>query len=181
MAMATDETQCVNCKNKGNTYKCKGCSQDFCFTHLITHRETLRHDFDTIENYRDLFLQTLIEQKESSKEGPSIKQIDAWEEDSINKIKQIAKEYKQILINYTSRYFTMIDNKLSHLTEQLRRLHQENEFNEKHLIQLKQNLLKLNEELDKPPNVSIRAKSTSFINDISVIAAVSKYHNPGRI
>jgi DNA repair exonuclease SbcCD ATPase subunit len=169
IAMATDQTKCLNCQNKEDTYKCPGCSQDFCFKHLTKHRQTLSQEFDKIENDHDSFLQTFIQHKEDLTKYPLIKQIDEWEEDSINKIKETAEEYRQFLINNKNKYIILIENRLSDLTEKLKRTRQEDEFNEKHLNKFESKLKKLEEELHKLSNASIEKKSTSIINQISII------------
>ena len=107
-AMATSKTQCFTCDKFLITYNCKGCSQDFCFNHLTEHRQTLGKQFDEIENDRDQFQQILIEQKQDPTKHFLIQQINQWENDSIEKIKQTANECKQILIEQTNIYSNKI-------------------------------------------------------------------------
>ena len=154
--MATSKTQCITCGKVMSTYYCRGCSQDFCFTHLTEHRQTLGKQFDEIENDRDQFQQTIIEQKENRSKHFLLQQINQWEKDSIEKIKQTTNECKQIILKHTNKYTVEIENKL---TEQLRESRQENEFNEIDLDQFKTKLEQLAKELDQPPTISIRQDS----------------------
>ena len=64
-----------------------------------------------------------------------------------------------------------IDTKLHKLTEELRQVRRENEFNEIDLNEFKIKLTKLTEELVKPSNISTEHDCTSFINKISVISS----------
>jgi uncharacterized protein (UPF0335 family) len=164
MSASNGKGQCFICGKEKIAYECKGCSKVFCFNHLAEHRQILSQQFDEIENDRDQFLQTIIQQKENPNENLLIQRIDKWENYSIEKIKQTAKECRQILIEHINQ----IENKLKELTEQIRNIRQENEFNEIDLNQLKIKLLKLTEQLNTPANISIGEDSTSLINNISV-------------
>ncbi|CAF3572118.1 unnamed protein product, partial [Rotaria sp. Silwood2] len=98
-----------------------------------------------------------------------MEEINKWKEDSIIKIQQIAEECKQLLIQYTNKYFNQLEIDLVKLTDQLRQTRQENDFNEIDLNQLKEKLTQLKKDLDQPPKVSITQDSTCFIKKISII------------
>jgi hypothetical protein len=79
--------------------------------------------------------QLLIKKKDS--ETPSLLQeIDKWEIESINKIEQTADECRQILIKYTNKYVTKVEDKLNNLARQVKEVREENEFIEIDLNQL---------------------------------------------
>ncbi|CAF2747535.1 unnamed protein product [Rotaria sp. Silwood2] len=162
---------CSICDKERIVYKCTGCSRDFCFDHLAEHRQTLGKEFDEIENDRDQFHQTLIEQNEVLRKPPLIQQVDEWEENSIYKIKQTADECRQLLTEHKNKHFIEIEKKLSQLTEQLKKIRRENEFNEIDLDRFKIELAKLAEELVQLPNIRIQQDSTSFLNRISVVVS----------
>ena len=65
--------------------------QIFCFNHLTDHRQELSQQLDEIEINRDIFRQTLNEQINNPKKHSLIKQIDQWEEDSIEKFNKQQK------------------------------------------------------------------------------------------
>jgi flagellar biosynthesis GTPase FlhF len=173
--METNKVHCFMCDKEKSTYSCRGCSRDFCFDHLQEHRQTFGQQFDKIENDRDQFQQKLNEQKEEDpKKRPLIQQINRWEHDSIEKIKETAEECRQTVNEHTNKYFIEIEIKLSELTEELRQVRRENEFNEIDLNKFKIKLTKLTEELYKPPNISTEHGCASFINKISVISSSGK-------
>jgi hypothetical protein len=76
MAAAITKAHCVKCGKGRSTLKCAGCSQDFCFNHLIQHHQELSEQLDDIEINRDLLRQKLNEQTNNSKQHLLIKQID---------------------------------------------------------------------------------------------------------
>ena len=128
MATATGKARCVTCNKEKSAVRCEGCLQIFCFDHLTNHRLKLSEELDEIEINRDLFRQTLNEQINDPQKHSLIKQIDQWEEDSIKKIQQTAKECKQILVPHMTEHFNQIEVNLTKLTNQLRQTRQENYF-----------------------------------------------------
>jgi hypothetical protein len=63
---------------------------------------------------------------------------------------------------------------LSKLTDQMREIHQENDFNEIDLKNLKQKLTQLEKQLDQISNVSIQEDSEIFIKKISIAISSGK-------
>jgi hypothetical protein len=173
MAKATSKEHCVKCGKERATLKCAGCLRDFCYDHLNDHRQELSQQFDEIEFNRDLFRQTLNEQSNNS----LFKQIDQWEKDSIEIIKQTANQCRQILIQHTNNNINQIEINLSKLTDQLKYTRQENNFNEIDLNQYKDKLKQLRIELNRLHNVSIQQDSTSLVNKISVLVSYGKDMN----
>ena len=121
MATATGKSSMYHMWKRKTCSKCEGCSQIFCFNHLTDHRQELSQQLDEIEINRDIFRQTLNEQINNPKKHLLIKQIDKWEEDSIKKIQQTAKECRQILLQHTNEHINQIEINLNKLTDQIKR------------------------------------------------------------
>lgn len=166
--MATAKTCCYTCEKQIATLRCAGCSQNFCRHDFNLHLETLNKQLDEIENDHDELRQTIIDQEQGFEKHSLIQYVDQWEEYSINQIKQIADECRQKLIKYTSEHIFEIENKLNNLAKQIQQTREDNNFTEIQLKELEQELTKLNEELRKPPNISVKEEHTSLINKISV-------------
>ncbi len=177
MAAASIKASCSICNHEEETYMCRGCSETFCFKHLEDHRETIHKEFNQIEDDYNLFRQTLNGQKDDQKIRLLIQQIDEWQEDSINKIKQTAEACKQRLIKSTNEYLNDINSKLDTLTDEIKEIRKKNAFNEIHLSQLKENLNKLKGKLDKQPNVSIEQQPSALINKIFITKPFHKGNN----
>ncbi|CAF0844050.1 unnamed protein product [Adineta steineri] len=170
MAMANNKTQCFTCKKEKITYPCKGCSKEFCFTDLAEHKRILNDELNYIINNYDQFKQTINEQKQNLQNQALVKQIDQWEINSIEKIQQKAQEYREILIKSSQTFINDIETKFNNLSEQIKQISEENEFNEINLNYLTNQLRKITEELNNPPNIPIKSHSQSFINEISIIS-----------
>ena len=166
MATATAKAQCSLCKKESSTFNCDGCLQKFCWTDLNKHRQSLGEQLDQIETDHDQFRQKLIDKKTNVKKHPSMQQIDQWEIDSIQIIKQIAEQCRQKLINYINKFHNKLENQLNNVAKQIKDIREENEFNEIDLNHLKQKLTKLDEETNRLLSISTKQESTSFINKI---------------
>ena len=176
MATTTGRGRCNKCgKEKNALVRCEGCSKLFCIEDLPHHRQELSEQLSVIETNRDSFRQTLNEQTSNPNRHSFIKQIDQWESDSIRKIRQTAEECRQLARQHTARHFQQIEVDLRQLTNELKNVRQENDFDENNLRQMEQNLAKLAAQLDKPSNISIQQTSTSYISPISVVVSSRKY------
>jgi uncharacterized UBP type Zn finger protein len=167
MAKASIETKCSMCTEETSTFICRGCSQDFCSKHLAKHLETLKGRLYGIQDYYNQFRQTVIDQKNNPEQRILIKEVNQWEEDSIKKIKQTAKEWRERLINYTNKIINQIEITLDDPKQQPISIEgKTKDFNEIHLKQFNEKLNELKEKLDQTIYVSIKQESTSLINKI---------------
>jgi hypothetical protein len=155
--------------------RCEDCVRMLCRLHLNGHSQEFRQQLDEIENNRDLFRDTLNEQKNDQQKHFLIKQIDQWEMDSIETIQQTAKECREKIFQHTNEHFKQMEVNLTKLTNLIREVRQDNTLNEIDLIQLKQKVVQLKIDLNQVPNVSIQQDSTPFINKISVIVSSSEW------
>jgi uncharacterized phage infection (PIP) family protein YhgE len=168
MATGVSKSRCLICEKEKATVKCSGCLEDFCFDHLVEHRQQLNQQLDYLENQRNLFRQNLFELTINPQKCLSSQEIDRWEQESIEKIQQTAVEAKELLLKYTDEYMTQMEMKLNKITEELKEIRQENDFNEIDLIKFKEKLEELGEKLTKLPSIFIEQDPSTFINKISV-------------
>jgi hypothetical protein len=169
MAEASIQTKCSMCNEETSTFLCRGCSKDFCSEHLTEHLEILKKRLHQIQNDYNEFRQIVIDQKDDPEQHPLIEEINQWEKDSINKIKQTAKECRQKLIYYTNKIINEIKITLDDPKQQPIEIQGKNkDFNEIHLKQFNEKLNKLKEKLNQPKHLSIKQQSNSFINKIFI-------------
>jgi hypothetical protein len=143
MATATKRTLCVKCGKEKAILKCEGCSQDFCYNHFGDHRQELNKQMDEIEVIRDTIRQTITEQTAEPQKHALIQQIDQWESDSINKIRQTAEEARQLLLKHTAEHIAAKEVQLNKLTYLLQQSRQHNDFVEIDLSEWKEGLTQL--------------------------------------
>ncbi|CAF1204700.1 unnamed protein product [Adineta steineri] len=168
MAMAKNKTLCFTCNKDKITYLCEGCLKNFCLMDLTKHRQILNQELHHIITDHHQFKQIFNEQKPNSHDLSLIDQINQWEKSSIDKIKQKAKDCIAIVVK-SSQTFNDIEKKFNALSEQIKQIHKEDEFNEINLNYLKNQLIEITEELNNPLDISIQQDSQPFINEISII------------
>ena len=169
------KARCIICDKERSAVRCEGCLQIFCYNHLSDHRQDLNKQLDEIETNRDIFRQALTQQTTDSKNDLLLKQIDDWKCDSFREIEQIAEECKKRLVQYTTDHISQRETDLAKLTDQLRYIRQENDFNELDLNELREKLTQLEQQLDQPLSISIQRDSSLPINQISVVISSSKF------
>ncbi|CAF1522322.1 unnamed protein product, partial [Adineta steineri] len=170
MAMANNKTQCFTCNKEKITYSCKGCSKEFCLMDLAEHHQRLNEELHHIIDDYNEFKESINEQKQNPQNHSLIKQIDQWEMDSIEKIQQKAKECREVVTESLQICFNDTEKKFNDLTEQIKHLQEENDFNEINLNYLTNQLMKTRRELNTLSNISIKHDSEAFINEISIIS-----------
>ncbi|CAF1209560.1 unnamed protein product [Adineta steineri] len=168
MAIANNRTQCFTCNKDKITYPCEGCSQRFCLMDLTEHRQILNNELHHIINEYNQFKQGFSEQKPNPHDLSLIDQINEWEIDSIEKIKQSAKDCRETVIRSSQTVLNDIEMKFNNLNEQIKQIHNENEYNEVNLSYLRNQLKEMTQELNNPSNMSIQQNSKPLINDVSI-------------
>ena len=111
------KTVCILCEKMKVTYICQGCSNHFCIDHLLQHRNNIEREFDQLQTNHDQFRQQINDFQIDPTKHPIIELIDTWEQDSINKIKQHAQQYRTQFIDYSNSFLPKIEEKLNHLAE----------------------------------------------------------------
>ncbi|CAF1425676.1 unnamed protein product [Adineta steineri] len=155
MATAKSRVQCFICSKEKNTYSCKGCSHEFCFQHLKEHRQRIETQLEEIINDHDQFQQTIVQQKQNPDISPLIEQINQWERNSIHQIQQAAEKCREQVIKSTQKNNNDIEKKFSELSQKLKEIREENEFNEIDLNNFQLKLTQITEEFLQPSNTSI--------------------------
>ena len=164
------QTKCFTCTKGKAMYKCEGCGQSFCFPHLADHNRQIAQALDDIEDYRNIFKQTLTQYQQQPDEHLFIKRINHWEQNSIQLIQQTAQQARDTIYEYINKRVAKIDMKLNTLTNEMREYRNENDFNEIHLKYLKFELNCLQEELDRSNDIEIKEDSI-LIRKLDVIKA----------
>ncbi|CAF4117453.1 unnamed protein product [Adineta steineri] len=144
---------------------------------LSEHKQILNDELNYITNEYNEFKQRINEQKQNPQHLQNhslIKQINLWEIDSIKKIQQNAQECREIFIKDSQTCIDDIEMKFHDLSEQIKQIHEENEFNEMNLYYLRNQLIEITEELNNPSKISIQQDPQSFINEISFIPLEKK-------
>ncbi|CAF3868788.1 unnamed protein product [Rotaria sp. Silwood1] len=172
MATSTsNKPRCAICAIVNGTFICYGCSQNFCLTHANEHRQSLNKQMDEeVIILHDQLKQNLNENTAKPRQHPLMKQIDEWEQRSIEKIQQTANDARKHLLNVIEQHMDNIKNSLTLLTQQLSKLRDDDAFLEIDIKEWKEKLTEFKKEMDAPETIKIRQDNniSSFISKILI-------------
>jgi hypothetical protein len=164
----SEKILCVICNKTSGLFICRGCGKDFCMHHANEHRQELSKQMDDLILDHDQFKQKLTEQTIQSPYYSHLKQkINQWEQQSIDKIHQIANDVRKDLENRIKQYSTQLNETLTKIAHEINHAHQEDEYFEKDIQEWIQQLNKLKNDLIKSPTLNIR-------QDKNIIPFISK-------
>lgn len=149
--------------------------------HLQEHQQMLSGEVDYLINEHDSLKQKIMERQEQNSQNLALLgHIDRWEAKSIEVIRREAEECRQSAIKQTKKTVEEIDQRLVQFAGQLKLLRAEDNFNELDISRLKQELTRMQEQLDRSVNIYTDEDSTQFIPKIRISAATEE-EKQGRI
>jgi len=173
MENTTVKSLCSICEKQTRTFSCKGCSKEFCRNDFTKHFDTLDKQLDQITNEHNDIIQKISIHKTNPDRSPLLDKINEWEQNSIEKIRHIAREYRNKLIKGAKRSIGQVESELQHVGKKIKQIRDENDFNEIDLQQCQEKLKQLEQQLANPPNTIIE-KSMELINQIPSNLAFDK-------
>jgi hypothetical protein len=164
------KTLCIRCDKTSGLFTCRGCGKDFCMCHANEHRQELGKQMDELTLYYDEIRQKLTEETTQSPNYPHLKQkIDQWEQQSIDKIYQVAGDLRKDLENMIQQHSAQLTEALTKLANEINYARQEDEYLETDIQQWTQQLNKLKDDLTKLPTFDIQQEE----NVIPLISRIS--------
>lgn len=143
------ERLCDVCNKAAGIYDCRDCQRTFCKNHVTEHNLELSKQMDDIYNQHDLLKEQL------SNRHPLILEINNWEQESIEKIRNVAEkarhEFDKLFIDNKE----LITTQLEEISTQLETYKQTDDYTEKNLTEWRQALENLQKELSTPSNIHL--------------------------
>lgn len=156
MATVT-KLQCAACNKPTGTFSCRGCGKDFCLKHANEHRQELHKQMDEhVICLHDQLKQQIQEQVDQSVQCSLIKQIDQWEQISIEQIHHQAQKYRKELLFLIEKHTRDTKQQLDQLTQELRKARDDDYFFENDLKQWTEKLQKLKQDFYTLSSIQIR-------------------------
>ena len=110
----------------------------------------------------------LTEAAKARQQHALVRQVDDWECNAINQIRQTAEEARQLIIKNTTDRVSQVESKLSQLTEKLRQSLQKNNFEAQNVNKWQEELIQLSKQLTTPAIISVRHVSSPLVTKILV-------------
>ncbi|CAF1187776.1 unnamed protein product [Rotaria sp. Silwood1] len=139
--------------------------------HANEHRQELVKQMDeNVIYFYDQLRQNFDEQMEKSSDHQLMKQIDQWEENSIEKIHQIANDARKQLLNIIEKHMDKLKNDLEYLRQELKKARDDEHFFENDLNKWMIKLNELKNDLIIPQTININYdnNTTPFISKIII-------------
>lgn len=172
MASSTSsKPRCATCKKVLGSFTCRGCSSDFCLQHAGEHRQLLTKKMDEeVVLLHDQLQECFNEYISNPQLHPLVKQVNEWENQSIEHIRLVADNIRKDLLRSIEHHVNNIKNSSVPITQCLTRARNEDDFFEDDINDWKKKIEDLKKELNVPTNVRIKQDggSTSFIPKISL-------------
>ncbi|CAF0901402.1 unnamed protein product [Didymodactylos carnosus] len=176
----TSKTPCAHstCDKGIGIFACEGCQQKFCRKHSNGHREALAKRLDTIVFEHDLIQQQLQNISDPMAKHPLFTQIDKWETESINKIRQASGDARNQLQQLLDENAHKTMKAFRRITDDLRYRRNTEDYVESDLDQWIEELNKIKDEIDRPKNIDVSEDSFASVMLIRVISSQAhvKYH-----
>ena len=124
----------------------------------------------TDKEERDLFQQTLDQHTTHPQNNLLIEQVNGWEHQSIQIIKQTADETRQTLSHRFTENINLSKIKLDQFTQQFRESREEDEIIEEDLHRWNEQLQQLTQQLNRPTpsNIILRQTEIPLVNKIQI-------------
>ncbi|CAF3056579.1 unnamed protein product, partial [Rotaria sp. Silwood2] len=163
---------CIKCGKTGGVLFCNGCQKTLCFKHVNEHRNELEKQLEDLISEENEFENDLGKVDDSHY---LFNDIDKWKKESIEQIKEIAKQTKQDLRQLINKSNEKLLKTCEKLKENIRLLKESEDLSEIQLNKLLNELNNLKEKLNiyqliKSSNSIFLKIETKEINEISLLS-----------
>ncbi|CAF0746308.1 unnamed protein product [Adineta ricciae] len=158
---------CVTCNKVTGLFTCRGCQQNFCTSHVAEHRQELGKQMDEITVEHDRFRQILIEQNTDLRMHPLLIEITEWEQQSIEKIRQLAHDARQQLEELIIASRKILSENLTKIGNELNKAREEDNYFETDFVEWIAKIDRLKKEANELPNVRLPCFDNNILPVIS--------------
>lgn len=159
---------CVTCSKPIGILRCEGCQKLFCRKDLNEHRNGLTQQLDVLTTEHDAFQQVLNQTKADPSSHALIRRIDAWEKESITKIRQAADEARRQIETFVDTNAQEISTRFREMADRLKQERKEDTFDERDLKRWMEQLAQLEQNFTSPSSVEVGEDPGVFIAKIQV-------------
>ncbi|CAF1436592.1 unnamed protein product [Rotaria sp. Silwood1] len=160
--------ECSSCSTRTGVLKCQGCQSLFCSDDYNLHRIELDRQANEITNESNT-LQKTSSETSSGLESLLLNQINKWEIESIQKVKEAAEEARR---QVQALCFSISQQNVTYtqeIVQELLKSKQNHDFDERHLMKWKTRLNELKLSITKPDiSVDEQKSGNPFIMKIFV-------------
>ena len=178
MASSGSRTLCSKCNQRPISVTCDGCKQSFCDKDYEGHKKNLKEQLEEQSELINAFSTTLGQTTYQS--HSLLSQIDRWREDSITKINEAA----EAAIETVKKNVHLVLEDLKDNTNDMNRRIESSIQHEEHMHHVidgfKEELVKYQEELQRPSNIELLHTESDQSRSITLIQVKHQPINKAR-
>jgi predicted double-glycine peptidase len=157
---------------------CTGCDEYFCSKDFKTHREGIFTEMDKIVEERNR-LQDVINNtlQSNDQQNPVIEHINQWQNNIIEKVKQVAAQARQQAIELLNSKRIKINTEFKDFSQELAHLKESEDYVEHDLRRLNQMISQFKQDLrqsTQPTTIKVHTEQSDGINWDSLIYVEEK-------
>ena len=169
MTTVISKVACVKCKRSKNTVNCSGCARDFCLAHINDHYKELSEQQSRAEDQFKQIKNNLEAQYIQIPRQKLIKEIDNWEKESIETIRQVAARVRGQVSSRIEAATADLNSTLIRLTDRLCQYRREDDFGDKDVQSFGNELKQLKASRYTLPDCKLGYRSKPFIDKIHLV------------
>ena len=167
MASTSQPNVCVKCPKGRAQTMCSGCQLWFCLKHLNEHRQELSREMDHLTQQHDELHQDLISTDDD--QHPSFIRINNWEQRSIERIRQVARDVRQSVKEHLNTNKRKLQRSLNEITTELRSSRENEDYTENELQRWLNQLKEIRQQLFQSSTIEINHDGDDFLEKIPLI------------
>jgi len=181
MSLKHPKNSCATCGEVAAAFTCRGCSENFCLLHTNEHRQGLEKQMNQIVLTHNHLKTEVIAQTTEQFCHSFLRQIEQWEQQSIDKVRQVANDTRQQVLTTIQHRTDNLKEKIATLTQQLNKARKDGGYFEADLDSWTEKLQKLQQLFREQQKVQIYQETSTipFISKISLIEGLDDtFTNP---
>ena len=159
--------RCSACPKGAGTCHCPGCNAYFCDKDFRNHRVMLVNGLEELIAGRNELQQKVSQANPTKHSGSSLlSRIDAWQEETIFKVKQAADQARQETLEIINAKHEDINKQFQSMSQELQQLQYTKDVLEGDLSRLKNQIEQVNSNLEKlsqSPIVELNMKQSERV------------------
>jgi len=152
MALPNEKRPCSKCKTANGVAMCDGCQESFCTNHFFEHRQALSAEMDNIGQNYDLLRRDLSKE---TKEHPLMAHVNAWEQESVNKIRKAAETARANLQKLLDQIKIDLESSVAKMIGEIKTSRDSDDFTENEFKRWIEQLNELRQGFESPSNIHV--------------------------
>ena len=170
--------QCSACKKEPGPIHCTGCDRYFCRKDFKTHTEEMFGEMDKIIEERNRLQDEITNRVQpNDQQHPLMKQIDAWQTSTIEKVKRVAAQARKQAEQLLNAKNMKMKTEFKSFSEELARLKESENYVEHDLERLNHMITQFKQDLrqsTQPTTIVLHTEQSDAVNWESLIYVEEK-------